>query len=183
LICTKSDGDTPGSETIDQIGVHGGMDLDHCYFMDLALTEARAGQAMDEVPVGALVVDAHGRILSRAHNETISRCDPSAHAEMLALRRAASQIQNYRLLGTTLYVTVEPCVMCMGAAIHARVAQVVFGALDPKWGAAGSIYDFSKEKRLNHSPEVVSGIRADQSRQLMRDFFACKRSSGLPNTI
>jgi len=102
---------------------------------------------------------------------------------MLVLRRAATQIRNYRLLGTTLYVTVEPCVMCMGAAIHARVAQVVFGAPDPKWGAAGSLYDFSEEKRLNHAPEVVSGIRADQCRQLMRDFFARKRSPGLPNRI
>ena len=159
------------------------MDLDHSDYMDLALDEARAGQAVDEVPVGAVVVDAHSRIISRAHNETILRCDPSAHAEMLALRRAATKIQNYRLLGTTLYVTVEPCVMCMGAAIHARVARVVFGAPDPKWGAAGSIYDFSKEKRLNHAPEVVSGIRADQCRQLMRDFFARKRSTGLPNRI
>jgi tRNA(adenine34) deaminase len=159
------------------------MDLDHSDYMDLALDEARAGQAVDEVPVGALVVDARGRVISRAHNETILGCDPSAHAEMLALRRAAAQIQNYRLLGTTLYVTVEPCVMCMGAAIHARVARVVFGAPDPKWGAAGSIYDFSNEKRLNHAPEVVSGIRADQCRQLMRDFFARKRSPGLPNRI
>jgi tRNA(adenine34) deaminase len=159
------------------------MDLDHSYFMDFALNEARAGQALDEVPVGALVVDGDGSAISRAHNETILRCDPSAHAEMLALRRAATRIQNYRLLGTTLYVTVEPCVMCMGAAIHARVARVVFGAPDPKWGAAGSIYDFSKEKRLNHAPEVVSGIRADQCRQLMRDFFARKRSSGLQNRI
>ncbi|MEJ2157908.1 MAG: tRNA adenosine(34) deaminase TadA [Desulfobacteraceae bacterium] len=153
--------------------------MDHLHFMALALDEAHSAQDMDEVPVGSLLVGADGRIISSAHNETIRRCDPSAHAEMIALRRAAAKIQNYRLLGTTLYATVEPCVMCMGAAIHARVARVVFGAADPKWGAAGSIYDFSTEKRLNHWPEVISGIRADQCRQLMRDFFARKRSSGL----
>ncbi len=154
------------------------MIRDHQYYMALALDEARSAGKIDEVPVGALVVDSSGGILSSAHNETILQCDPSAHAEMIALRRAATKIQNYRLLGTTLYVTVEPCVMCMGAAIHARVAQIVFGAPDPKWGAAGSIYDFSKEKRLNHQPEVISGIRADQCRQLMRDFFVQKRTSG-----
>ena len=153
------------------------MGFDHQYYMDMALDEARQAEKMDEVPVGALVVDSDGSIISSAHNETIRRCDPSAHAEMLALRRAATKIQNYRLLGTTLYVTVEPCVMCMGAAIHARVAQVVFGAPDPKWGASGSIYDFSKEMRLNHQPEVISGIQADQCRRLMRDFFVRKRSS------
>ncbi len=154
------------------------MDFDHRYYMDIALDEARQADKIDEVPVGAVVVESNGSIISRAHNETILRCDPSAHAEMLALRRAATKIQNYRLLGTTLYVTVEPCVMCMGAAIHARVAQVVFGTPDPKWGAAGSIYDFSKEMRLNHQPEMISGIRADQCRQLMRDFFVRRRSSG-----
>jgi tRNA(adenine34) deaminase len=156
------------------------MELDHRHFMDLAIDEARTAESIEEVPVGALLVNADGSVISRAHNETILQCDPSAHAEMLALRRAAAEVRNYRLLGTTLYVTVEPCVMCMGAAIHARVARVVFGAPDPKWGAAGSIYNFSKEKRLNHQPEIVSGIRADQCRQLMRGFFARKRPSGLP---
>ncbi len=154
------------------------MPLNHFHYMNTALEEARVAAGLDEVPVGALIVDAGGQIISAGHNETILRCDPSAHAEMIALRRAAAKIQNYRLLGTTLYVTVEPCVMCMGAAVHARVAAVVFGAPDPKWGAAGSIYDFSKEMRLNHQPEVISGILADQCRQLMRDFFVRKRSSG-----
>jgi tRNA(adenine34) deaminase len=151
------------------------MDFDHRYFMKLALDQARAAQSIDEVPVGSLVVDAQGRMISRAHNETITRCDPSAHAEMLALRRAATKIQNYRLLGTTLYATVEPCVMCMGAIVHARVARVVFGAPDPKWGAVGSIYDFSKDARFNHQPDILRGVYADQCRQLMRDFFARKR--------
>ena len=149
--------------------------LDHHQYMQLAVEEALAAGAIDEVPVGALVVGGDGEVLARAHNETISRCDPSAHAEVLALRRAANQIQNYRLLGTTLYVTVEPCVMCMGMVVHARVARVVFGAPDPKWGALGSLYDFSKDARFNHHPEIVAGIYADQCRQLMRDFFVRKR--------
>lgn len=154
------------------------MDLDHPYFMELALDQARAAQGMDEVPVGAVVVDSQGVVIASAHNETVVRSDPSAHAEMLALRRAASRIQNYRLLGTSLYATVEPCVMCMGAIIHARVKRVVFGAPDPKWGAVGSIYDFSKDARFNHQPEIISDVCADQCRRLMRDFFALKRSSG-----
>ena len=148
---------------------------DHNHYIQLALESARTAEAMDEVPVGALVVGTDGKILAKAHNETIARCDPSAHAEVLALRRAARQIQNYRLLGTTLYVTVEPCVMCMGMVVHARVARVVFGAPDPKWGALGSLYDFSKDARFNHRPEIIAGICADQCRQLMRDFFVRKR--------
>lgn len=148
---------------------------DHFHYMQLAIEEARAAEIIDEVPVGALVVDANGEVVARCHNEPITRCDPSAHAEMLAVRSAAEQIQNYRLLGTTLYATVEPCVMCMGAIVHARVAKVVFGAPDPKWGALGSLYDFSQDVRLNHHPEVVAGVCADQCRQLMRDFFVQKR--------
>lgn len=157
-----------------RIGVVG-MVLDHYQYMKLAMEEALAAESIDEVPVGALVVGDDGALIARAHNETISRCDPSAHAEVLALRRAANQIQNYRLLGTTLYVTVEPCVMCMGMVVHARVARVVFGAPDPKWGALGSLYNFSKDARFNHHPEIVAGIYADQCRQLMRDFFVRKR--------
>jgi tRNA(adenine34) deaminase len=158
-----------------------GMDFDHRYYMGLAMDQARAAQAMDEVPVGAVVVDSRGEVIARAHNETIVRNDPSAHAEMLALRRAASKIQNYRLLGTSLYATVEPCVMCMGAVIHARVKRVVFGAPDPNWGAVGSIYDFSRDTRFNHLPEIIPGVCADQCRRLMRDFFALKRASGSPH--
>jgi tRNA(adenine34) deaminase len=148
---------------------------DHARYMQLAIEEARAAEKKDEVPVGALVVDEEGMVVARAHNQTITRCDPCAHAEMLAVRSAAKQIQNYRLLGTSLYVTVEPCVMCMGAIVHARVARVVFGAPDPKWGALGSLYDFSQDARFNHHPEVVAGVCADQCRELMRDFFVRKR--------
>jgi tRNA(adenine34) deaminase len=147
----------------------------HEHYMQLAIEEARMAEKIDEVPVGALVVDAAGAVVARTHNETITRCDPSAHAEMLAVRSAAHQIQNYRLLGTTLYATVEPYVMCMGVIVHARVARVVFGASDPKWGALGSLYDFSQDARFNHHPDVVAGVCADQCRQLMRDFFVRRR--------
>jgi tRNA(adenine34) deaminase len=151
------------------------MDLTHRHFMQMAVDEALLAQQMDEVPVGAVLIDPSGRVLACAHNETITQCDPSAHAEILALRRAAQQSQNYRLLATTLYVTVEPCVMCMGAIIHARVGQVVFGAPDPKWGACGSLYDFAGDQRFNHQPKIVAGVCADQCSELMRDFFACRR--------
>ena len=151
------------------------MDSNHEHFMQLALKEALLAGEMEEVPVGAVLVDASGRVLAAAHNETIARSDPTAHAEILAMRHAAQRIGNYRLLATSIYVTVEPCVMCMGAIIHARVGRVVYGAPDPKWGALGSIYDFAKDNRLNHRPEIVSGVLADRCRRLMVDFFARRR--------
>lgn len=143
--------------------------------MELAIGEAETAAAMDEVPVGAVIVDASWNVIASARNETISRCDPSAHAEMLALRLAARNMENYRLLGTTLYATVEPCVMCMGAAIHARVSRVVFGAPDPKWGACGSLYDFPLDDRFNHQPDIVGGICREQCRDQIQAFFARKR--------
>lgn len=140
-----------------------------------ALEEAKKAGQKDEVPVGAVVVTKKGKILSSAHNQVIGLCDPTAHAEILAIRKAASKIQNYRLLNTTLYVTVEPCIMCMGAIIHARISTVVFGAFDPKWGAAGSLYNFSDDTRLNHLPEIIPGICEDECKALMQDFFRSKR--------
>ena len=151
------------------------MNHDHQFYMQMAIGQALKAQAIEEVPVGAVLLDASGQVLAAARNETITRCDPSAHAEILALRQAAERIGNYRLLASTLYVTVEPCVMCMGAIIHARVGSVVFGAPDPKWGALGSLYDFSADRRFNHQPEIVAGVCADQCRRLMRDFFARRR--------
>lgn len=151
------------------------MDAMHETYMQLALEQARQACAKGEVPVGAVLVDPADTILAVGHNETISRCDPGAHAEMLVLRRAARKVGNYRLLGTTLYVTVEPCVMCMGAVIHARVAQVVFGAPDTKWGAAGSLYDFADDQRFNHQPNIVAHVCRDACRRLMQDFFQRKR--------
>ncbi|MCG2758642.1 MAG: tRNA adenosine(34) deaminase TadA [Desulfobacteraceae bacterium] len=145
--------------------------------MKLAINEAiKAGQN-DEVPIGAVIIAESGEILSQAHNSTINLSDPTAHAEILALRMAANKILNYRLLNTTLYVTVEPCIMCMGAIVHARVSRIVFGTNDPKWGAAGSLYNFTNDSRLNHQPELIGGICEDECRRLIQDFFRSKRNS------
>jgi tRNA(adenine34) deaminase len=147
----------------------------HEHFMQMAIDQAMAAGQMDEVPVGAIIVDADNRVIARDHNRTISRCDPSAHAEMNVLRAAARQIRNYRLLSTTLYVTVEPCAMCMGAVVHARVKTVVFGASDPKWGAAGSLYHLGQDPRLNHQVEIIKGIREERCRLLIQTFFRNRR--------
>jgi len=144
--------------------------------MKLALTEASLAFLENEVPIGAVVVSESGEILAASHNRTIALSDPTAHAEILALRQAAERIQNYRLLNATLYVTIEPCMMCMGAMLHARVRRLVFGARDPKWGAAGSLYDFSTDKRLNHSIGIVSGVCEAECREMMQCFFRSRRS-------
>ena len=148
----------------------------HEYFMELALKEAKSAEQIGEVPVGAILVSENGEILSAAHNQTIKLADPTAHAEILTLRKAALEINNYRLLNTTLYVTVEPCIMCMGAIVHARISQVVFGAPDPKWGAAGSLYNFAADDRLNHRVDIITGVCAEDCRRLMQDFFLSKRN-------
>lgn len=151
------------------------MDPTHESFMDLALQEAiKAGQK-GEIPIGAVLVSETGSVLSAAHNQVISLSDPTAHAEILALRQAADQIHNYRLLNTTLYVTIEPCIMCMGAIVHARIKTLGFGAPDPKWGAAGSLYNFADDDRLNHRPEIIGGIREAECRSLIQAFFRSKR--------
>ena len=147
----------------------------HENFMEIALSEAEKAEQIGEVPVGAVLVSENGEILSAAHNQTIKLVDPTAHAEILALRKAALEISNYRLLNTTLYVTVEPCIMCMGAIVHARISRVVFGATDPKWGAAGSLYNYAEDDRLNHRVEITAGVRAEDCRKLMQDFFRAKR--------
>ena len=146
-------------------------------FMKLALIEAGRASRSGEVPVGAVITDSGGNILSATHNQTIRRGDPTAHAEILALREAAKKINNYRLLDTNLHVTIEPCIMCMGAIIHARVARVVFGASDPKWGAAGSLYNFAEDARLNHSPEIIGGVFELECKILIQDFFRSRRKS------
>ncbi len=144
-------------------------------FMELALKEAKKAGQIGEVPVGSVLVSENGEILSAAHNQTINLVDPTAHAEIIALRKAALEINNYRLPNTTLYVTVEPCIMCMGAIVHARISRVVFGATDPKWGAAGSLYNYAEDDRLNHRVEITAGVRAEDCRRLMQDFFRAKR--------
>lgn len=144
--------------------------------MLLALDEARKAFAADEVPIGAVLVSPTGEILAQAHNLTISNSDPTAHAEIAALRAACRAMGNYRLTGATLYSTIEPCLMCMGALVHARVGRVVFGAYDEKWGGCGSIYNFARESRLNHRIGVTGGVLMEECRGLMRDFFAKKRA-------
>jgi tRNA(adenine34) deaminase len=143
-------------------------------YMDLALSEARKAQADGEVPVGAVIVSA-GAVIGRGFNQPISVNDPTAHAEIIALREAASHERNYRLSNAVLYCTVEPCVMCAGAMMHARIARLVFGTPDAKAGAAGSIYNVLTDPRLNHRVDVISGIREDACAALLREFFAGRR--------
>jgi len=130
--------------------------------MRLALNEAKKAGQKNEVPVGAVLVSDSNQILSLSHNQVAKLSDPTAHAEILTLRSGARKALNYRLLNTTLYVTIEPCVMCMGAILHARVSKVVFGVYDPKWGAAGSLYNFSKDDRFNHKLEIVDGVCCEE---------------------
>jgi len=149
--------------------------MPHTALMKIAIAEAKKGAKIGEIPVGAVLVSEFGRILAVSPNRTISLADPSAHAEILVLRMACRKIKNYRLLNTTLYVTIEPCIMCMGAIIHARVGTVVYGAPDPKWGGAGSLYNFTTDSRLNHRPEVIGGICEDECRKIIQTFFKTKR--------
>jgi tRNA(adenine34) deaminase len=150
--------------------------VDFSLLMREALDEAFKGFAEGEVPVGAVVAGPQGEIVARAHNQPIALNDPTAHAEILALRRAANFQGNYRIEGATLVVTVEPCIMCMGAAFNARISRVVFGAFDPKWGAAGSLYDLAADKRLNHRIEIMAGVLAGPCAEIMQEFFKSKRS-------
>ena len=142
--------------------------------MGLALDEARAALAAGEVPVGAVVV-LDGRVIGRGHNQPLGLKDPTAHAEVLALRAAAQVMGNYRLGGADLYATVEPCAMCCGAAVLARVARVVYGAPDPKAGAARTLYRLLEDARLNHQAAVRGDVRGEESAALLREFFQSKR--------
>jgi len=143
-------------------------------FMRRALELARQGQAEGEVPVGALVV-LDGEVIGEGWNRPISAADPTAHAEIQALRAAARAGGNYRLAGAQLYVTLEPCAMCVGAMFHARIARVVYGARDPKTGSAGSVIDLFAETRLNHHATVIGGVLAEESGALLSAFFAARR--------
>ena len=147
---------------------------DDTLYMSEALALAHQAWTLGEVPVGAVVVHA-GQIVGRGFNAPIARNDPTGHAEVMALRDAARNLQNYRLVDCHLYVTLEPCVMCAGAMMHARVARVVYGASDPKTGACGSIVDLFAERRLNHHAEVVSGVMAEECSALLSSFFEQRR--------
>ena len=140
-----------------------------------ALAQARLALASDDVPVGAVVVGPGGDVVGRGHNEREATGDPTAHAEVLALRDAARTLGRWRLDDCTLVVTLEPCAMCAGAIVLSRAPRVVFGATDPKTGAAGSVFDVLAEPRLNHRPEVAGGLLADESADLLRAFFASRR--------
>jgi len=143
-------------------------------WMQAALRQAKLAQAADEVPVGAVLVAA-GEQIAVGHNQTIALADPSAHAEMQALRAAGASLGNYRLPHTTLYVTLEPCLMCAGAIVHARVARVVYAAADPKTGAAGGCFDVLQDARHNHRVEVTAGVMAAESAAILRAFFRARR--------
>ena len=144
------------------------------YFMRLALREAERALEHEDVPIGAVIVH-DGEVIGTAHNERELRNDPTAHAEMLALREAARALASWRILDAVLYVTLEPCAMCAGAIVLARLPRVIYGAADPKAGAAGSVLDVLAAPRLNHRPTVTGGLLADDSAGLLRDFFASRR--------
>jgi tRNA(adenine34) deaminase len=151
------------------------MHSDFNPFMELALKEAEKGLREGEVPIGAVVIGLDKEVISKAHNQPIARNDPTAHAEILALRSAGTKYGNYRLNGLTLVATIEPCLMCMGAIINARISRLVFGAFDPKSGAVGSLYNLPEDHRLNHRIEVVSGVMEQKCGKLLQDFFRLHR--------
>jgi tRNA(adenine34) deaminase len=144
--------------------------------MEIAIEEARKAEAHGDVPIGAAILR-DGELLARAGNERELRRDPTAHAELLAIRAAAEALGGWRLPGTTLYVTLEPCAMCAGAIVLARIPTLVFGATDPKAGAAGSVLDILAEPALNHRPQVLTGVREDECAALLRNFFAARRGA------
>ena len=148
--------------------------MSHSLFMSRALELARAAQAAGEVPVGALITK-NDAIIAEGWNQPISGCDPTAHAEIIAMRAAAAKLGSYRLLDTTLYVTLEPCVMCAGAIVHARVKRVVYGALDPRAGAIESVFDVFRNPKLNHRVEWYGGVMAEECGGILREFFEVRR--------
>ncbi len=147
-------------------------------FMAMALEEAERAAGEGEVPVGAVLVDGDGQVLARAGNRTIGDNDPTGHAEILVLREGAQRTGNYRLPGTTLYATVEPCPMCAGALVWARVGRLVYGAPDPKGGAAGTLYSIPEDERLNHRVEITRGVMEDECRGVLQRFFRDRRGEG-----
>lgn len=149
-------------------------------FLRRAIERAREAESRGEVPIGALIVSAEGDVLAEASNETIERCDPTAHAEILAIRAAGQKIGNYRLTGTTVYSTIEPCTMCAGALVNARVARLVYGAPDERFGAVRSKFEICDSGILNHRIEIVTGVLEEECRKLMQDFFRERRYTRRP---
>ena len=155
------------------------FDIDHA--MGIALETARAGAEAGEVPVGAVVLDPSGIVVGRAHNRRVADHDPTAHAEIVAIRQASAAAGTWRLDGHTLVVTLEPCPMCAGAAVNARISRIVYGAADPAAGAAWSLYNIPQDPRLNHRIELEAGVRSDEAAALLETFFAARRP-GSPHT-
>ncbi len=151
---------------------------DMAYYMKRAIEKAKEAAQKGEVPIGAILVDEQNRILAEAHNKPIALSDPTAHAEILAIRNAAKLLNNYRLTSTTLYVTIEPCIMCAGALVNARVKRLVYGAPDLKAGACGSLMNLVQDSRLNHRLDVVKGVLENECRALIQDFFSSRRKQG-----
>jgi tRNA(adenine34) deaminase len=149
---------------------------DDAFWMELALEQARMAAAAGEVPVGALVIK-DGQVAGRGHNRNLLENDPTAHAEIVALRQAAARLGNHRLTGCTIYSTIEPCSMCAGALVHSRVSRLVYGASDPKAGAAGSVLQVLNHPRLNHQMEITAGVLADQCSEILQEFFHRKRQT------
>ena len=154
------------------------MGITDADWMRQALAQARIAADLEEVPVGAVLVDATGEVIAGGHNQPISAHDPSAHAEIVTLRAAAQKLGNYRLPETTLYVTLEPCTMCVGALVHARVGRLVYGAAEPKTGAIESAQQLFQTGKFNHKPELETGVLANECSALLSQFFAKKRASG-----
>nr|WP_281421944.1 tRNA adenosine(34) deaminase TadA [Candidimonas humi] len=177
---TPAGADTPERAGGEAAGAAGAALPDDAAAMRLALQQALLARAEGEVPVGAVVLDASGRVLGSGFNRTISGSDPTAHAEIVALRAAAAAVGNYRLPGMSLYVTLEPCAMCLGAMLHARLARVVYGASDPKTGACGSVLDFHTHPRINHQTQVLGGVLQDECGELLRAFFRERRARPKP---
>ena len=148
-----------------------------CSFMEMALQEARLAAELGEVPVGAVLVT--GSEVIRGHNRMITDSDPTAHAEIVVIREAAVKAGNYRLTDARLYVTLEPCIMCVGAIIQARIARLIYGARDPRYGAVESMIRFF-DLEVNHKPEIISGVLADEAGTLLKDFFLARRCGGIP---
>ena len=151
-------------------GVKAGKERDDQYFMRLALREARKAASRDEVPVGAIITRG-GVVIARGHNRREEAADPTSHAELTAIKKAAKRLKTWRLTGTTLFVTLEPCLMCMGAILQARIPRIVFATFDPKAGACGSLYDLSGDHRLNHRVHVTSGVVEAEAKELLKGFF------------
>ncbi len=152
----------------------------HVMYMRMALELAGEAQRLGEVPVGAVLVSSSGDVLAKAFNRPVGLCDPTAHAEILALREGAARTGNYRLTGSRMYVTIEPCAMCAGALVHARVGELFIGAMDPKAGACGSVFNIASNHRLNHRVEVHTGILEEECQKVIQEFFRKKRRGEVP---